>query len=290
MSTIAILGVGKMGAAMAKELDIAGHQLKLWNRTKSKADALAANLSNAIAVETVADAIADSDIALTLFLSGAVTEETLLTDPSVLQAAKKSIIIIDMGTSGVDSATRLDKAIKAAGLTFIDAPVSGSITTIAAHQLLVMASGSADAIERVTPALSVFSKRVIRVGEVGAGQTMKLAVNLIVHSLNAALSESLALATTAGLDAASVYEVFDESVIAAPFIKYKKASFLDKSTPVAMRIDAVVKDLGLITKYGDELGLDLQGAKASAALYMAAVAHGHESEDMSALSRHIQGE
>ena len=224
MAKIAILGVGKMGSAMAKELAAANHEVILWNRTNEKAIELAKITPNTIVASSVKEALKNADVALCLFVSGEVTENALLGDASILSEANKSIVIADMGTSGVSSAKKLGAAISQAGLKFVDAPVSGSIATIAAHQLLVMASGDYDDVSNVEPILMSFSKKVLHVGGIGAGQAMKLAVNLIVHSLNSAVSESLALATSAGVAPEKVYEVFEESVIAAPFVKYKKGT------------------------------------------------------------------
>lgn len=288
MAKVAILGVGKMGAAMAKELAAANHEIILWNRTIEKAQSLANTLSNTIVASSVGEALKEADIALCMFVSGTATEESLLGNPSVLQNANKSIVIVDMGTSGVNSAKRLGAAISKAGLKFVDAPVSGNISVIAAHQLLIMASGNDADIATIEPVLMTFSKKVARVGEVGAGQVMKLAVNLVVHSLNAAVSEALALATTAGVTPEKVYEVFEESVIAAPYVKYKKASFLDPATPVAMRIDTVVKDLGLMIELGNQVGLALEATKAVEDVYKSAIKEGAAAEDMASLTRHLK--
>ena len=97
---------------------------------------------------------------------------------------------------------------------------------VEAGTLLVMAGGDPPRSPR--PAvLAAFARRVLRVGDVGAGQAMKLAVNLVVHDLNAALAEALVLAEGAGITAEDAYDVFEESVVAAPFVRYKRAAFLD---------------------------------------------------------------
>lgn len=287
MAKVAILGVGKMGAAMAKELAANNHDVILWNRTIEKAVSLVNSLPNTTVANSIGEALEVSDFAICMFVSGEVTEDSLLGNPSVLKNANKSIIIVDMGTSGVESAKKLGHAIKSAGLKFVDAPVSGSIATIAAHQLLVMASGENSDISKIEPVLLSFSKKILNVGEIGAGQVMKLAVNLIVHSLNAAVSESISLASSAGVSLEKIYEVFEESVIAAPFVKYKKSAFLDPATPVAMRIDTVVKDLTLIKDFGTQQGLALEATGAVANLYKSAVAAGAGAEDMAALARHL---
>jgi 3-hydroxyisobutyrate dehydrogenase-like beta-hydroxyacid dehydrogenase len=252
MKSVAILGVGKMGSAMAKELASAGYQVTLWNRNQSVADKLASeiNLPTVTVSVTPKSALENADIALCLFTNGIVTQSVLLDDTQVLEGVRSNLIIVDMGTSGVESAKALASALASKKVTFIDAPVSGSVATIAAHQLLVMASGDKAVIEQAMPIFSVFAKKTAYLGQAGAGQAMKLAVNLIVHTLNAAVSEGLALATASGIAAAAAYDVLEDSVVAAPFVKYKRAAFLDPELPVAMRIDTVLKDLNLILGLG----------------------------------------
>jgi len=289
MKSVAILGVGKMGSAMAKELATAGYQVTLWNRNQSVADKLASeiNLPTVTVSVTPKSALENADIALCLFTNGIVTQSVLLDDSQVLEGVRSNLIIVDMGTSGVESAKALASALASKKIAFIDAPVSGSVATIAAHQLLVMASGDKAVIEQATPVFSVFAKKTAYLGQAGAGQAMKLAVNLIVHTLNAAVSEGLALATASGIDAAAAYDVLEDSVVAAPFVKYKRAAFLDPELPVAMRIDTVLKDLNLILGLGHTTGVQLTATEGVAELFALAQAAGYESKDMSALFSYL---
>ena len=289
MAKVAILGVGKMGSAMARELVAAGHSVQLWNRTIEKANEVASEISSPL-VEVASEAstaVAKSEVVILIFTDGKTTEAILFSDPNLLKNAKAGTIFIDMGTSGVQTAKILDERLREAGFRFIDAPVSGSVATIASHQLLVMASGPEEAIEEIAPILAAFSKKVANLGTAGHGQAMKLSVNLVVHSLNAAVAEGLALATSAGINANAAYDIFDESVIAAPFVKYKRRAFLEEGVPVAMRMDTVVKDLGLIQDLGASVGIPLDATTAIAELYRRACVAGFESHDMASLVRFV---
>jgi 3-hydroxyisobutyrate dehydrogenase-like beta-hydroxyacid dehydrogenase len=146
-----------------------------------------------------------------------------------------------------------------------------------------MASGDKDEIEKATQVFSIFAKKTAYLGQAGAGQAMKLAVNLIVHTLNAAVSEGLALAVAGGISASAAYDVLEESVVAAPFVKYKRAAFLDPELPVAMRIDTVLKDMALILNLGSSLGVPLTAASGVNELFTAAQKAGFDARDMSAL-------
>ena len=287
---VAVLGVGKMGAAMAKELVAAGYSVNLWNRNQSTADQLCAELASpSVSVSaTTKIALADADLAICTFTNGTVTQSVLLDDPDVLEGVKENLIIVDMGTSGVESAHALDAALSAKKIAFIDAPVSGSVATIAAHQLLVMASGDQTDIDNASAVFAAFAKKTAFLGAAGAGQAMKLAVNLIVHTLSAAVSEGLALATANGIEASAAYDVLEESVIAAPFVKYKRAAFLDAAAPVAMRIDTVLKDMGLILDLGQASKTPLIAASGVRELYAHAQKAGFDAQDMAALFRYIR--
>jgi 6-phosphogluconate dehydrogenase len=289
---IAILGVGKMGAAISKELVVAGHTVHLWNRNKKVADELASLLPKGTAEshDSARDALIEADFAICFFTNGQVTQTVLFDDPHTLAGVKSNLIVIDMGTSGVESAQILNQSLSSKKIAFIDAPVSGSVATIAAHQLLVMASGKESDIEIAKTIFTAFAKKTAFLGEAGAGQAMKLAVNLVVHSLCAALSESLALASANGIDPAAAYDVLEESVVAAPFVKYKRQAFLDASAPVAMRIDTVGKDMQLILGLGASSEVPLEATAGVAHVYAKAAAAGFDAQDMAALFRFLQSE
>jgi 3-hydroxyisobutyrate dehydrogenase-like beta-hydroxyacid dehydrogenase len=282
MAEVALLGTGRMGAAMARRVAAAGHRLTVWNRTAASALALAgADESIAVAGEP-ADAVRGKDIVLVSLADGDATRRVLL-NPSVLAALTPGATVCDLGTSGVAAARELATGLAAAGARFVDAPVSGSVPSVEAGTLLILASGDPDAVDVAEIVLETFASKVIRLGPAGAGQAMKLAVNLIVHSLNAAVAEALVLATRAGITAEAAYDVFEASVVGAPFVRYKRAAFLDPQAPVAMSLALVDKDLRLIRGLADQLGLATPVTSAAATAVAEACAAGLAERDMAAL-------
>ena len=273
---------------MAQRVARAGHRVTVWNRTEATARVLAESVSpTTIAVgRTPAVAVHNQDVILSVLADGDATRAVLL-DPAVLAALTPGAVVCDLGTSGASAATDIATGLRGARVRFVDAPVSGSVSAVEAGTLLVMAGGEPDAVDAARTVLGAFARKIVHVGPAGAGQTMKLAVNLVVHDLNAAVSEALLMAKTAGIAAEDAYDVFEDSVIAAPFVVYKRAAFLDPQTRVAMSLDLVNKDLRLITGLADELGVSMPLTDAAAESVAAACSAGYGSDDMASLTRFL---
>jgi len=283
---VAVIGLGRMGAAMANKLIDAGHDVTVWNRTGETAASFVAEHGGQLA-PTPADAAAGVDLAIAILASGAATKQVLL-DPAFMGAVGSTTVVCDMGTSGQAIAKEIAERYQDSGARFVDAPVSGSVPSVLSGQLLVLGSGDEGDVQFASDILQAFAKRTIYLGPAGAGQTMKLCVNLIVHTLNAAVSESLALATQAGINPELAYEVFLNSSIAAPYVTYKKDSFLNPDAAVAMSLGLVAKDLTLISSLADEHGLNLTTLLAATEQANAAVDAGYVDADMAALVRYLQ--
>ena len=283
---VAVIGLGRMGAAMANKLIEAGHDVTVWNRTGETAAAFVAEHGGQLA-HTPANAAAGTDLVIAILASGAATKQVLL-EPAFLDAVGSTTVVCDMGTSGPAIASEIAARYRESRARFVDAPVSGSVPSVLSGQLLVLGSGTEADVQFASDVLQAFAKRTIYLGSAGAGQTMKLCVNLIVHTLNAAVSESLALATKAGINPELAYEVFLNSSIAAPYVTYKQESFLNPDAAVAMSLGLVAKDLTLISSMADEQGLNLTTLLAATEQARAAVNAGYADADMAALVRYLQ--
>jgi 3-hydroxyisobutyrate dehydrogenase len=291
VASITVLGLGRMGGALAKRLSEAGHNVAVWNRTPAVSRAFAAALAPVTPVDVASspqEAVIGAELVISILATGEATTSVLLA-PEVRSALAPSAVVCDMATSGVDAARQLAKAFAADGIRFVDAPVSGSVATVAAGQLLVMGSGDRSGVDEATAMLSAVAKKVVYLGPAGAGQAMKLAVNLLLHTLNAGTSEALALASASGIAQADAYDVFLDSVIASPFLTYKRQAYLDANTPVAMSLELTRKDLGLIVEHGSALGLTLPTAERVHDLVAEACVDGWGSADMAALTRFVSG-
>jgi 3-hydroxyisobutyrate dehydrogenase-like beta-hydroxyacid dehydrogenase len=292
LTRIALLGLGRMGAPMAARLVAAGHSVRVWNRGPAGYDRLADELAaldvsaGAEHADSPADAARDAELVLTVLADGAALGSVLSGRDGVLASAAPGTIVCDLATIGVAAAHEHAAALAGRGLSFVDAPVSGSVTAVRAGTLLVMAGGDPAAIAAVTPVLEAFAARVLRVGDTGSGQAMKLAVNSVLHTLNAALSESLVLAERGGVPRATALEVLAGSAVAAPYVLYKRASFADPDgQPVAFTVDLMRKDLELILGFARSRSSPVPLAEVVSGVSAEASAAGLGSRDMSILAQ-----
>jgi len=287
MARVAVLGAGRMGSAMATRLATEGHSVVIWNRTRSRAEAVATQAQNVTVGDQPTDTVRECDVVLSMLADGAATCEVLLSS-EVLSALRSGSLVVDLGTSGPDAARRLAAELSRHGVGFVDAPVSGSIPAVESGTLLIMAGGAPEHLERADVVFGSLARKVVRVGEPGAGQIMKLAVNLVLHDLNAAMAEALQLAEAAHVAREDAYTVLQESVVGAPYVQYKRPAFLDTETPVAMTLALVEKDLGLVTAQARAVGRPAPVTEAVLRAVHRAVASGLGSRDMADLSRFIE--
>ncbi|MGA8038490.1 MAG: NAD(P)-dependent oxidoreductase, partial [Acidimicrobiia bacterium] len=255
--TVAVIGIGRMGSAMAGTLRRGGYELVLWNRDPTKAGLTADDLACEIA-ESAAAAAASADVILSSLADDSALEDVYLSPGGIVEGMNPGSIAVDTSTVDPRTIEMVGAAVDAAGAGFLDCPVSGSVSTVEAGTLTIMAGGDAKLLNQVRPVLDTLAARVVHVGDRGAGAATKLAVNGLLHGLNVALSEALVLAERAGVDRATAYEVFAGGATGAPFVQYKREAFEHPETAkVAFSLDLVAKDLELITALGHRVGVPM---------------------------------
>jgi 3-hydroxyisobutyrate dehydrogenase/2-hydroxy-3-oxopropionate reductase len=278
-----------MGGAMAGTLARGGFELVLWNRDTSKAAAIAGELGATVA-SSPGEAAAKVDVVVTSLADDAAVDHVYLGAEGIAAGIGPEAVAVD--TSTVDPATviRVGDAVEAVGAGFVDAPVSGSVSTVEQGALTIMVGGDATALDRVAPVLEALAARVIHVGPRGSGSAAKLAVNALVHGLNVALSEALVLAERAGVDRAIAYDVFASGAAGAPFVHYKRAAYEHpEEAAVAFSLDLVAKDLELIIGLGQRVGAPLRQAEVGLSIVRAAIASGLAEADLSAIAVYLRG-
>ncbi len=281
---VAVVGTGRMGSAMVGRLAAAGHRVSVYNRTRDRAEAVAARHHAAVA-PTAREVVRDVEVVVVSLADDAAVRAAYLGPDGLVAGLESGQVVADTSTVDPETVRELAGAVSARGAHLIDTPVSGSVSSVEAGSLLVMAGGDPEALDRARPVLEAFASRVVHLGALGAGSTMKLVVNAMVHALNAALSEALVLAERAGIDRDAAYDVIASSAVAAPFVAYKRESFLHPDqAPVAFALDLVAKDLALADALARRLGAPMPQLAANREVVRKAVEAGLGSADLSALA------
>lgn len=286
---VGFAGLGRMGWWMAANVARAGYPLWVQNRTRSRAEAFAAEHPVRGVCDTPGELARAVDVVVTMLADGPAVDDVYLGEGGLLSSVRPGCVLIEMSTIGPDHLAVLADKVVAAGVELVDAPVSGSVALAQTGRLLVMAGGEPAAIERVRPLLETIGSNVLHVGPSGAGATMKLVVNTVVYGLNQSVSEALVLAERAGLDRLLTYQVFVSSAIAAPFVQYRREAFeRPGNVPVAFSIELASKDLELILDLGEDLGADLRQARTNLTVLDETAAAGLREEDVSAVARYLR--
>ncbi|WP_199521352.1 NAD(P)-dependent oxidoreductase [Jiangella anatolica] len=286
---VGVIGAGRMGAAMTARLRSAGVEVVLWNRTPERAARVAAATGARVA-QSAREAGAAGPVVLVSLADDAACRAAYEGPDGVAAGAGPGTVVADASTVAPQTAIELAALVReSGGGAMLDTPVSGSVPVVERGELTVMAGGDAGDLDHARPVLDVLAKQIFHVGDHGAGATMKLAVNALVHSLNQALSEALVLAERSGVDRATAYEVFAGSVAGGPFVQYKRAAFeRPDEAPVAFRLDLVGKDLDLILDLAARAGAPMPQAVTNRRAVADAVAAGLGDEDMSAIARFLR--
>jgi 3-hydroxyisobutyrate dehydrogenase-like beta-hydroxyacid dehydrogenase len=277
-----------MGGAMATKLAAAGFEVVLWNRDTSKAEAVASATGSRVA-STAREAAEAADVVLTSLADDAAVEAVYLDEDGVVAGVGPGTVVVEMSTIDPSTVVTVGEAVDATGAAFVDGPVSGSVATVEAGALTIMAGGDAATIESLAHVFEPISARVIATGGRGSGAATKLAINALVHGLNLALAESLVLAEKSGVDRATAYEVFVSGATGAPFVAYKRDAYENPDdAPVAFSLDLVAKDLRLITGLAERVGAPMGQAATSLAIVEETIEAGMGDLDMSAIAIHLR--
>ncbi|KEI45015.1 3-hydroxyisobutyrate dehydrogenase [Saccharopolyspora rectivirgula] len=278
MTTIAFLGTGTMGAPMARRLLGAGHQVRVWNRTRAKAQQLEA--SGAAVADSPGEAARGADVLITMLLDA---ESTVAAGSAAAAELADDAVWVQMGTIGVDGIGQVLAA--AGGATVVDAPVLGTKGPAEQGNLVVLAAGPHSVRPRVQPLFDVLGNRTLWLGEDAAraaATRLKLAVNNWVLALNNAVGETIALARALGTDPQQFLEAIEGTGVDSPYAHLKGAAILNEDYAPSFSVSAASKDAQLISAaVGEDVRLD--AAEAVRNRLQRAVHLGHGAKDMAAV-------
>ncbi|WP_433469020.1 NAD(P)-dependent oxidoreductase [Spirillospora sp. CA-128828] len=283
MTQVAVLGTGIMGAAMARNLLKNGHRVAVWNRTRSRAEPLAAD--GAAVADSPAGAVRDAEVVITM-MNDAETALSVMADAS--SAARAGQVWAQMGTVGVVDVPALAGFAAEHGLTFVDSPVQGTKQPAEQGKLMVLAAGPQDARKVLEPVFGAVGSRTVWLdenGASGAGTRLKLAAVSYAISLTSVVAESVALAEGLGLDASTLGEVLTGGPLDSPYLQIKMKAMLAGDFEPSFAVRNAEKNTRLIHESAAAAGIRVDVNDAAGERFRRVMEQGHGDEDMAATYR-----
>lgn len=282
---IALAGTGKMGAAMARRLMASGHAVTVWNRTAARAQPLLDE--GATWAASPAALAASADIVLTMLIDEAALDEVYLGADGLLSGPVAGRLFIDMSTVSPAKPQQIGALAQAAGASFLECPVGGSVGPAKEGRLLGFVGGTEEDLARARPVLEALCRRIEHVGPLGAGATMKLTINLPLMVYWQTLSEALSLAQPLGLDPARVVDILADTSGGPNMLKVRGAAIAQalsgQAGPVSVDVATMRKDMRAMLAQGAELGARLPLTETALRTFEQAAAQGLDAADCTQL-------
>jgi 3-hydroxyisobutyrate dehydrogenase-like beta-hydroxyacid dehydrogenase len=276
------IGLGIMGSRQAANLRRAGHELTVWNRTASTAEAWAAE-HGATVVATPADVAQDADIVFSMVVDGPQVQEVLV------PAARDGVLFVDMTTIGPAWARSIGEQLAERGARLIDAPVTGSSPRAEDGTLTIMVGGDADDVERVRPLLEIMGELIVYAGPLGSGQAVKLINNAVAAANAATLAQALIVGSAQGLDLDALVDVMAAGSGASTMLTLKAGPMRNHDYTTLFKTEHMLKDVRLCLQEAQQADVPFPAAAAASDALSAAVARGFGSEDFAALLEAYEG-
>jgi 3-hydroxyisobutyrate dehydrogenase len=251
VTTVAFIGLGAMGSRMALNLHAAGFKLKVWNRDRAKAKPFSDK--NIQVAESPADAARGAEFVVSIVADDVATREVMLGASGVIGAAAAGTIVIDSSTNTAAMARDVAKAAAARGILYLDSPVSGSLAQAQGKELVIMVGGDKAAFDKAQPVYAGMGRLVRRIGESGAGATLKLINNMLNAALQAALAEGAQIAEAANLDRAASMEVLNEGAAGSRVLKNKLPKMFNRDFSPQFALELMDKDVRYFLQLAAEL-------------------------------------
>lgn len=284
---IGLIGLGLMGQPMGMNLLKAGFPLTVWNRTISRADELVA--MGAKLAMSPKEMAANCDVMITMVSDPPALEGVLWAadgrDAGALDALRPGSLYIDSSTISPALAKKIASSCAERRVRFLDAPVTGGDWGAKKGELVFMVGGDAQTLKEAEPILGVMGKRWFHLGPNGAGQTIKLAMNMILALQVDALAEALALVTKAGLSAESLIEVMQSSMARSGVLDVKAPNLVKGEYKPSFPLRLMHKDLSLALELANQIGVALPATAAAREVYNYVKGAAKEDLDYSAVMK-----
>ena len=275
---VGVIGLGVMGAPMAMNLHRAGLLRAVWNRTRSRADALSRETGVAIA-ESPADLAAVVDLVLTSVSRDADLEEVI---NALLPGVRPGGAVADVSTVNADTARAIAAALKPKGAAFLDCPVSGGVEGARNGRLAMMVGGEETVLEHIRPALAILAATIVHMGPSGSGQATKAVNQIMAAGINQAVTEALAFGESMGLDLTKVIDVVSQGAAANWYLSHRGKTMVAGCFEPGFKVALHHKDLAICRAMG---GPPLPIVDLTLENYQRLIDRGYGAEDISALYR-----
>ncbi len=284
--TIAVLGMGKMGQALAGRLLDQGWPLRLWNR--SPRDLAHLEARGAVLHDALSSVWDHARVVITFLENDEALAGVCLGDGRLLQLGADGRVLIDMST--VSPTISRDIAVRAAevGIAYLRSPVSGNPQVLAAGAITLLVSGPRATFEQVEELLGAIGPTVLYLGEEEQARILKLAINSALGVTTEIMAELIVLGESNGIDRAVLLDALGQSVVGSPFLRYKTAGLIDHDYSATFTTDLLVKDLVLALDVARASGLTLPAIELVSALARTASANGYGAIDFAALLPSLQ--
>jgi 3-hydroxyisobutyrate dehydrogenase-like beta-hydroxyacid dehydrogenase len=280
---VGLIGLGLMGKPMGMNLLKAGFSLTVWNRTASRADELVA--AGAKLAPSPRELAANSELVISIVSDPSALEEILWGQNGAIQGFQRGSIYIDSSTVSPTLARKVATACEERSLRFLDAPVTGGDWGAKKGELVYMVGGDATTLTEVEPVLRVLGKKWFHLGPNGAGQTIKLAMNLILALEVDALAEAMALVTAAGLQGEKLVEVMQSSMARSGVLDIKSQNLLKGDYTPSFPLRLMHKDMRLALELAQQIHVELPATEAAFKTYSAVKEAAKEDLDYSAVMK-----
>ncbi len=279
---VGFVGLGIMGSRMAANLARAGYELTVFNRTRSTADAWAAEYGGTVA-GSPAEVGAASDIVISMVVDGDQVREALLGADGVVQGASPGTLCVDMSTIAPAQTLAIGAELADRGLSLLDAPVTGSSPKAQDGTLTIMAGGSADDFARAQPLLEVMGDLVVHVGALGQGEMVKLINNAVAAANAATVGEALLVGQATGVDLDALVQVMGKGSGGSAMLDLKAGPMREHDYATLFKLEHMLKDVRLCLEEAQRAQVPFAAAARARDVLVAAMARGHADDDFAAV-------
>jgi 3-hydroxyisobutyrate dehydrogenase-like beta-hydroxyacid dehydrogenase len=279
---VAYLGMGIMGRPMAANLIKDGHEVTVWNRTPK-------NLDGARTAATAAEAARGAEVVWMCVADTKAVESVLFGPEGVEASLRPGMTVVDSSTISPKATREFAARVGATGAEFVDAPVTGSKVGAESGQLVFIVGGAEKTVKALEPLFMAMGRKVIHMGENGAGESAKIGMNLMSAAIFEGFAEALSLTGKLGVPAEKMVELVEASMVRSGVTDYKSSFVLRQDWSPNFPLRLMLKDIHLMLEAGAQVKVELPALQAIEKVYQKAVAAGHADDDFASTVETVKG-